>query len=122
MDFERTGNIKKAVGIGHQAINLKCIFVKMTTDENFLWLSNDETREILQEISKRGFIPWWIINNKFPKRSSDENTFEFILINEDDFQLNANKEKIYKRNNFKLIRGQKVIFGGKLFDIPKDLS
>lgn len=121
MKFERSGNIKKTIKIGHQAINLKYIWFKLNKEKT-IWLSNKDTHEFLKEISARGFLPWWVINRNLSRNLKEGDSLEFILIDEDVFKLNENKEKVYITNKLSYIAGKKVIFRGELYQIPKTLT
>lgn len=116
MDFEKSNtNIKKSIGVGHQAIKLKCIFIKFNGTS--YPLPYKDTYEFLEVLSNSEYVPWWIIDRNLPRKVKSGDLFEFILVDEDAYKLNEKGEKVYKKNDLNFIRGQKVLYRGELYQI-----
>ena len=120
MNFERSGDAKKSIGIGHQAINLKLIAIKF--DEKNYFLPDDETHELLKELSREGRIPWHIVDRNLPRRTKEGDKFGFLVLSEDEFKLGKDGGKVYKSLFLSFIQSRKVIFKGGIYEIPQIFS
>ena len=117
MNFERSEDAKKSIGIGHQAINLKLIAIKF--DGKNYFLSDDETHKFLKELARKGSIPWYIIDRNLPRRTKEGDRFGFLVLSEDEFRINEKGGKVYKVLYLSFIQNSKVIFKKEIYEIPK---
>jgi len=118
VNFERSPeNIKKSVGIGHQAINLKLMAIKFEGKNHLL--PDDETHKFLKGLEQRKRIPWEIIHRNLPRQNKEGDKIGFLILSEDEYQVNEAGGKVYQALKLSFIQSNKVIFNKEVYEIPQ---